>query len=481
MLAIAESSCKKNFLELSTNPNQPSVATPQLILTGALKTSAGIINGTGYTQYGNWMGYLSWSTSYQPNVALEQYTFTTADYNVFTPLYANISNYSALTSSTTEPYFQAIAKIMTVYDYQQLVDNYNNVPYFNAIQATSNLTPTYDSGSAIYDDLLKQLDASISLIQKASSSALNPGTSDVMFQGNMTKWLKFANTLKLRLAIRQSNISSKTSALKTAIAATSSIGYIDATFHAAVNPGYLSVDANGGQQSPFWISYGYTQSGTGQTNNLQYQANSYAVSFYSNDNDPRLTLAYQANASGNIVATPFGATSTTPAGQTGSKFGPGLLKSPTMDAIIMNSSEALFLQAEAVNAGYISGDAATLYKAGITASFTEFGVTNASAAAATYYAQSAIAYPTTGAAAQEKAIIVQKWAALNGYGFLEAYNEYRRTGYPDNIPLSVYPGANAPNQVTRILYPAIEYQTNAANVAAQGNIDRFTSKIFWAK
>ncbi len=516
MFAIALSSCKKDFLSLETNPNTPSVSSPNLLLSGALKTSAGIINGGGYVMYANWVGYLSHSTSFQVNVALEQYQFTTSTYDLWTPLYLNIANYNALLKSDAGPNYNGIAKIMIVYNYQQLVDNYNNVPYSQAIQGADMLSPAYDSGSAIYDDLMKQLDAAIVILQAAPATAANPGSADIMYKGKMINWIKFANTLKLRLAIRQSNVTAKAVALKSAVAATSSIGYLDATNPALVNPGYANVDASGGQQSPLVLNYGVTAAGASQANNSQYQANAYATNFYSKNNDPRLLTVYKpsitvgvtkaasvkngtvdtlAGVPGvGIVGTPFGG-STPPNGivppKTAeadrsnlavSKFGVGVLKGATMNATIMSAAEALFLQAEGVASGLISGNAKTLYDAGIAASFADDLVPNAAAAAATYSAQTAIAYPVGASLeVQKKAIITQKWAALNPYGAFEAFNELRRTGYPDNIPLSIYPGANAPNQVTRIFYPFVEYQTNSDNVAAQGTIDKFTSKIFWAK
>lgn len=490
ILIIVADGCKKDFLsELSANPNTPSSATPALLLSGALKGAASIPNGQYnatqgiYTQYGCWMGQLTWSSGYQANVQLYSYAFTSGDYNVWTPLYGNISNFSAIAATTTEPNYLAIAKIMTAYDYQQLVDNYNDVPYSQSIEGVKNLTPKYDKGTDIYDDLMKQLDAAITLIQKAPTSAANPGGADIIFQGNMGDWIKFANTLKLKLAIRQwDNVSAKQPTLKAAVSATASLGYIDDSFEAAANPGYTNSDAFGGQESPFWLVYGFNQNGGANTYNVEYQANSYAINFFTSNNDPRLQQVYAPNPSGNIVGTYFGQLSTVPAGLTPSTFGPGLLISPTMPAVILSSSESLFLQAEAVNDGLISGDAATLYNDGITASFIALKVPNAASAAATYYAQSGVSYPATGSPEQKKQfIITQKWAALFGYGFFEVYNEYRRTGYPNNIPLSQFPGVNAPNQPTRILYPIIEYQTNATNVQAEGTIDKFNSKIFWAK
>jgi Starch-binding associating with outer membrane len=141
----------------------------------------------------------------------------------------------------------------------------------------------------------------------------------------------------------------------------------------------------------------------------------------------------------------------------------------------------LFLQAEAAAKGLIPGSAATFYNEGIASSFEADAVPNADAAAATYAAQPAIAYPTGGSIdAQVQAIITQKWAALAIYGSLEAFNENRRTGFPA-VPTSIFTSANAPNQVERIFYPFLEYETNAANVAAEGTINPFSSKIFWAK
>jgi hypothetical protein len=483
-LVVSASSCKKDFLELATNPNAPISTTPKLALTGALKTTADITNGGGYTMYANWVGYLSWSTSYQANVALLSYQITSATYDVWTPLYINIANYNALYKSTSEPYFQAIAEIMTVFDYEALVDNYNNVAYNDALQGTGMLNPSYQTGSEIYDKLVIRIDAAIKQIQAGQAAAVEPalpGTADIMYGGDMTKWLKFANTIKLRLAIRQSNVAAKTAALKTAVQATQSIGYIDETSPASVNPGYLNNDANGGQQSPLWRNYGTTQNGGATANKNQYQANSYGAARLTENGDTRGYKVYTTTNNA-ISATPFGST-TVPA-VAPSKVGPGLLQSPTMAAIIMSPSESLFLQAEGLQFGYISDGSKTsaatpalLYAAGITASFNYLGV---SADAANYITQNP--YPTGGTPAQQQeAIINEKWKSLAIYGAFEAFNELRRTGYPKDIPLSVYPGANPPNNVSRIPYPSIEYSTNAATVAKEGTISVFNSKIFWAK
>jgi hypothetical protein len=443
---------------------------------------------------------------------VEQYQFTSNDFTgIWTSNYGNLTNYNAVLGATTNPDYQAIAKIMTVFDYEALVDSYNNVAYSQALQGVKYLNPVYDSGKSIYADLMKQLDAAIQMIQKAPASVIPPSSSDIMYGGDMGAWAVFANTLKLRLCIRVTNVSDLEATFATAVKATESLGYIDGKTNAAamVNPGYANVDANGGQQSALWHYYGTTQSGGAQPGKQTYQTNSYAANFYASNNDPRLIEVYSGTTTTDagtatnitagtaintqngvtIVSTTFG-DSQPPLGTIDGKagasiapslIGPGLLVSASQDAVIMTAAESLFLQSEAAARGIIGGSAAALYDAGITASFEFDHVPGADAAAATYYGQAAIAYPTGGALeAQVKAIITQKWAALDVFGAAEAFNEERRTGYPA-VPTSIYPGANAPNQVTRIFYPFVEFQTNAASVAAQGNIDRFSSKIFWAK
>jgi hypothetical protein len=486
LTTIGISSCKKDYLSLEKNPNTPSVYTPQFLLSGSLKTTADIMNGS-FSTYGVWMGFVAPSGNYVPNTQLVTYNFGTDDYQTFNPFYQNLSNYNFLETSSAGDAalanFAAIAKIMKAYGFQALVDNYGNVPYTEAFQAPVILSPKYDKGDVIYDDLLKQLDAAITLIN-GSASATNPGASDIVFGGDMTNWKKFANTLKLRIAIRQSNLTAKQAALKTAVNATLSLGYLDETIQAAANPGYTNSDANGGQHSPFWRVYGFDQNGNATGNNAYYRANSYAVNKLKATNDPRVERFYalipNGTYAGQTRGNAFGDLASLQNANT-SAIGPGLLKSSSMPAILLSSSEALFLQAEAANSGLITGSAQSYYEKGITASFVATGVPNAATAAVSYYSQAIENVGWAASSNKLQAIITQKWTALNGYSNLEAYNEYRRTGFPNDIPRSVASGALGTTQPYRILYPTTEYQTNAANVKAEGTIDRFATKIFWAK
>ena len=245
---------------------------------------------------------------------------------------------------------------------------------------------------------------------------------------------------------------------------------------------------------------------------VYWRANAFAVQFLKNNNDPRLGQFY-APVTGSwpaivIHGNVFGDTSPALEPNPGnSSIGPGLAKSPTQSVVLFSGAESLFLQAEAALQGYITGNAQTLYEAGITASFvaaqaggtyapasTNTGgnpqtpgfiytpptVAVSTALAATYYNQ---ALPNVGYAASPnklQAIITQKWAALNSYNNLEAYTEYRRTGFP-LLPSSIDPAAISSTLPTRIFYPISELTSNATSLAKEGTIDPFTSKIFFAK
>jgi hypothetical protein len=157
-------------------------------------------------------------------------------------------------------------------------------------------------------------------------------------------------------------------------------------------------------------------------------------------------------------------------------MGPGIIKSSSQGAPLFLGSESLFLQAEAANDGIISGDARSLYEAGITASFEELGLTDAQATA--YFSQNLANAGWAASPNKEQAIITQKWIALNGSNEFEGWNEFRRTGFPA-VPSSIDPARVNPTTPYRVLYPLSELDTNPTNLGKEGTIDPFSSKIFW--
>jgi hypothetical protein len=488
--SIGISGCKKDYLSLEVNPNQPSVSPPGLTLAGALVTAAATVNGGSYAEYGVWAGFFTRSGNYVPSTTLDQFQLTNTSYTgVWTTLYSNLTNFNnlqvAAAKDPTLANYQAIAMIMKVYDFQQLVDQFGDVPYSQAFQPSTILNPGYDNQLAIYNDLVKQLDAAIALI-KNSSTAANPGAADVVFGGNMIGWRKFANTLKLRLAVRQSNLA--TNAAATDLDATAGEGYLDGTTQAIANPGYSNtLSGSSSQQSPFYASYGFDVNGNATGNNLYYRANVFFIKILQADNDPRLNRVFTPTTAGNIIdGNVFGDVATAKSNPNTSAFGPGLLKSPTMGAVLMSGAESLFLQSEALVRGYAVTKgtgiltAQTAYEAGITASFAAMGLT--SAQATTYYTQAIQNVGWAASVDKIQAIIYQKYISLAGYGNLEAYLEYERTGFPVlPNPVSIDPSAVSAIIPKRQYYPQSELNSNATNLGKVGTINIFTTKIFWEK
>jgi hypothetical protein len=475
-LTVGITGCKKDYLSLENNPNLPSVTTPDLLLPAA-EVNAAAIYQTNYAEYAVWDGYWTTSGNYVPNPQINEYQIPIGTFDVWDALYGNLANWEDLevlaSQSPSLVNYEAIAKIMIAYDFEQLVDNYNDVPYTQAFN-TKNVTPAYDTGLSVYHDLGKQLDAAIAMV---NTNDATPTATDVIFAGNMAEWQQFANTLKLRLAIR---VSTKlpSDPLVTDLATTKSIGYL--TVDAAVNPGYQSASTStgGNQQNPFYGDYGFTVTGNAAPNNVYYRANAYGVSFYTNTDDPRLTQ-YYLPISGVVRGNVFGDINHNESNSYTSAIGPGLLQSSAQSAPLLPAFESDFLQAEAIQNGLISGGSAeAMYEQGITDSFIEAGLTAAQAQA--YYGQTQANVNWDASTNKEQAIITQKWAGMNGWFALEAYNEYRRTGYPALVS-SIDPSAIGTNLPTRIPYPISELSTNAANLAKEGTINPLTSKIFWAK
>jgi hypothetical protein len=141
--------------------------------------------------------------------------------------------------------------------------------------------------------------------------------------------------------------------------------------------------------------------------------------------------------------------------------------------VLMSAAESYLLQAEAVARGWATGDAKTLYENAVKASFEYWGLS--AAEATTYLSGSAVAYPAAGSLEQKiDAIITQKWVSMNGTQNLEAWTEWRRTGYPDIFQVS---GTSNIGNVfpVRILYPDSEISRNP-NTPAQKSV---TDKVWW--
>lgn len=467
--------CKKGSLD-TPNPNNPTAVTPELVLPSAMETTAsGQITDFAFLQ--EWMGYWAPSGSYAINASdLSTYKQTTnfGD-GLWIKYYRNLEDYQYVETNATaqgKPFYEAAAKVMKAYVFQQLVDMFNNVPYTQALQGTKYIQPAYDNGQSIYESEMSDLTTAVNLFQ--GPNVAGTATSDVMFAGDASKWVQFANTLKLRMLMRQTQIPGRSAYIQAQIdsilSQTPTNPFL--TTDAGVNPGYTSAQPNPFYASNINLAGTYIQD--------YWRANQYVITFDSANNDPRTTRLYAPTSccgtyQGNVIGS-----ATNHAANSASTFGPGILKSPSQSAILISAAESYFLQAEGSVRGFLyAGQAEILYDLGVQASFDYLGAGDAS----TYYNQPGNKNTTfaanTSMSDQIAVIIRQKWMAMNMVTPFEAWADYRRLHLPSDIPLSVSPYVVSDIIPFRIQYPTSEYNTNSTNVNAQGVIDPQSSKVFW--
>lgn len=514
-----------SYLDVNTNTNQATTVTPNLILPQALVATA--LNLNGFNSYGAQIGgYAANAGGYGGFNELVSYKYTSSNYNgLWSNTYDNLEDYQYIITSTAGSFpnlfYNAAATIMRVYNFQLLVDTYNDIPYSQALTGSANLTPIYDKGSDIYPALAVELDSAIARIKRGLAAAAQPTSIksyDPLFSGDMSRWLQLANTLKLRLMIRANGKVAFTNSVFDAA------GFL--TSDALINPGYTR-DVN--RQNPKWNNWAFSYTGAAGTKS--WIPTTWIMSFYNGINlldtcrGKAIYFQFKRKSYGNwifgdsisnqlgregtdIPACPTGSFwySGTDRGGTTAGNSMGILKGPNAGMSLFTAAESYFLQAEAAViglpiTGYTLSPAGASFNNGITASFKYlYSLPDGSQPSSLSYSADASRYISdnlgnhlvdfTAAvtpAQQIEAIITQKYIALNFINSQEGWNEYRRTGYPlvagtgaTTTFASVVSQSTRPDRLpSRILYPTTESAYNPANVPA--NINTFTSLIFWAK
>ncbi len=469
-----------------SNPNGigSSTVTAGSIFAQSAETVGRIINQKNSATDDNfdyameWMHYSARANGWQSDGHTDVFVLTNAYKEGIWPiLYHNIFDLNFVTSKAAPTsVLNGAAAVLKILDFQMLVDNYGNVPYSQAANPTIATLPAYDDAATIYKNFIPKLDSAIISLKASTSSS--DDASDIVFAGNKTKWIQFANTLKLRILMRQSSNNADINYVKTGIAniVAEGDGFLPAGADVAENPGYLNAN---GQQSPIWSTLGTTPTGTPQQ--TFYRADSMMTDFLTNTSDPRLSQYFVANGAGGYSGNYLG--DNTVLNTVSSAIGTGILQSATQSAVIMSSSEGFFLQAEAVQRGLLtsSSSAAMLYQQGVEESFRYAQVPNAITAADNMIATSTSPYVNF-TSSPLTAIGYQKWVALCGQlNGLEAWCEYRRTGLPVINNPSHSPGVATNVIPKRLLYPQTEYDVNTANVTAAGNGITIYTSIFWGQ
>lgn len=460
-------SCKKTFDDTNIDSRQPS---PTALKTKFLLTSA--IQSVHTTVFGNTTGNLYsqyLSEGPYPGGSLYSTKNFTWDATYTGPLYdldrivqfvdagapeADVSNGSPANQ-------KAVANILKSFYYLHLTDRFGDIPYTDALKGVENLAPTYTSQKIIYDSLFAVLTRSVNEIDENGFGV----QGDLLLDGDMLMWKKFANTMRLDMALRLS-IKDPTKGASEFNAALNASGGVIEDNSENIEWNYID--------DPSYLNPWYT-------NYTISNRNDYAISKTMTDymlpkDDKRITVYAEELAGATpYKGLPYGKITAVNIPNAYSRIGDDF-RTKTAPARVFNYPQVLFMIAEANKIGYLPGGdaaAAIAYEEAIKASWEMNGVYDLADFTA-YYAT--VAYSP--ATAIEK-IITEKWVHnyLNGYA---AWNDWRRTGFPVLTPAAdAIDGRGIP---TRQGYPVSEQTQNkesyTAAVAAQGADDNYT-KIWW--
>ncbi|MGP1991694.1 SusD/RagB family nutrient-binding outer membrane lipoprotein [Zobellia laminariae] len=462
-------SCTDEFDELNENPNSPEAVDPQFLLANVISVEA---DQNAFYQGFRLANYIQQFAASVEFERIDRYEMgTNSEYwNTIFQLLSDIKSMRELQGSNEA--YNAVGDVMQSFLFSQLTDMWGDVPYTEAVNALDGqFTPAYDTQESIYTDPDTGI---LAVLERAAATLENSNATingDVLFNGNLNKWMRFANSLRLRYLMRISKRLTDYSEIQ-ALALSGKL--MQSNEDNAVLP-YLTSAPN---QYPMTLS----SLGLYQEHRMTTTVDSVLTLW----NDPRANILYKPTQVSVNSGTPefkglMNGQDRETIAEKGidlndvSLFGAIFRDVPDgVDAQFMQYSEVQFALAEATERGYITGSVQSYYEAGVRASFEYYGVD----VPAGYLVQEAIALNGTD---NLNKILTQKWFSLISNGH-EAWFNVRRTGIPslkpgpDNLNDDKYP--------VRYLYPESEQATNSSNykIAAERiGGDNINSKGWWEK
>ncbi len=467
--------CKKDFLDVNKNPNDPENVDIRFLLPSAEAALAYTLGNQLQVVGGIWSQYWTQGPNANQYNDYERYFFNNTDADrPWSQLYAqslkDLDVIYKLAEAEKRYNYSAVALILRAYTMQLITDAWGDVPFSESLQADQgNLSPKYDKQEDIYNALIPMLDTALSRIDFNTDA--HPGVDDIIYQGEMVSWYKFANTLRLKIYLRQSQVRTGVAMAGIASMASDPTEYLEVGEDAKAhyineqfrwNPLYTTVFALSPAKNIF--------------------ASETSVDYLTSINDPRIADFYDSNADDNYVGILQGASKDqalfpSPVNDTRfSMFNSEQIIAETAPVRLISASESMFLQAEAMARGWMAGDAATMYRNALEESWGQWSAASGVVGSdfATYMAQSEVMYPGSGESGV-KAIITQKWVSMNGNQNFESWTEWRRTGYPDFLVESHTSELGAGVFPSRLLYPADELTTNPNSIKGLTISDR----VWW--
>lgn len=447
-------SCQKELSKINEDPNEAENPQPDYLLTSVIKSGADNYWGGTANYSGSQLIIQQWALIQYTD--LDRYVFPNTNFSSFwSTIYSNnitdLDKIIELGRAQNNPNYVGIAHILRAWDFQLLTDAFGDIPYSQADNISKYPTPAYDRQQDVYHGILNELDSALNVLSDGSAVS-----GDAIYGGSISSWKKFANSLKLRIALR---ISDREPDLSKTI-----VGQVLAS-----PAGLISSNAENAkvtyEDSPNWNPVAAIFS-TREDSRISktvvdrlYALNDPRLSVYADL--PEDTSVHRYTGVPNGLATgDAAALGLTRTSRPGAYF-----RAAHAPAVILTYAEVLFLRSEAAARGLSSENAEDLYNKAIIASLNQYGITNETVIS-TYLAQNQVKYNTSN---YKQSIGDQKWIALFGQG-LEAFAEWRRLDYPQLQPAAA--GVLNGKIPVRFIYPGTEQTLNSKSyqdaVNAQG-------------
>lgn len=396
------------------------------------------------------------------------------------------------------PEVAALATIVKVEAMHRVADSYGPIPYIE--YGSGSLQNNYDGLEDVYKMFFDELDSAIEVLTtfvNGNPSATILAKYDHVYGGDAAKWVKFGNTLRLRLALRISYANTDLAQTEAEKSISNPIGVISTANERAA----LRRSTNLTYFHPLYdIAYNFNDGEVRMSASMDAYMNGY--------NDPRRFAYFKpASADGEFHGVRLGIETSVWTDFVGENISNLNVDEGSTEIVWMTAAESYFLRAEGALRGWeMGGTAQEFYEDGIAISFEENGVggalnyiededsapvaftDNAKDFDAPAPSDITIAWDAEGSFEENlERIITQKWIALYPDG-PEGWAEFRRTGYPKLLPVvrnNSNGTINTDVQVRRIPYPESEYDNNKegvlSGVSKLGGQDTGGTRLWWDK
>lgn len=479
LMVIVLSACDDRFEEINTNPNAVTDIDPEYLFANAVQqTIRGTPNSNINFPFGTQYGHIYVGQNNARFIDHYYDHFTSAEYKyLFEAFYFGPIRHIQEVIRVTQPGGEkenevrhAMAQVISMFNFARLADSYGNVPYVEGGYGQEGvLYPEYDNVEFVYTDMMENLKSIVELLKTADPEMGFPG-ADPLYDNDLSLWVSFANSVRLRLAMRARFVNS--SLANEIITECLGQPLIEQNDQNAWNENF---DSDVGEfQNPIFGQYGY----------WQWKMSEKFVETLKSIGDPRLALFIKPNNDGEYVGIPNGLSDLSfPLWDWDNTSDPGeILVGKAAPIYIMCAAEIWFLRAEAALFNLTSGDANQLYRTGIQKTFEQWGIQQGDIDS--YLADSAYANLSGTQEEQFEQICTHIWIAYMPNAH-EGWTNIRRTGYPviEQRTEPVYSvGVTDGVLPTRLRYPSSEVNINNENylkAIEQQGPDLITTPIWW--